>query len=159
MDRYCIVANNVQEPPPNTDIGINISLKDSPRPECSFPYLDISDESPTFDKGLSGLTSVKKNLCEKHPFSPERKNDIIENIPLKPIKLKNLLEDVESDTSESFSTITDNSFDVDFRIPSTSTSNSDEDISSKKLAPVFVSILCHVFELNSYSFFSDIFWF
>lgn len=51
-----------------TDTGINIGQKyysQSPKDDSSIPYLDISDESPSFKKPLESTTSVKRTLFEE----------------------------------------------------------------------------------------------
>ncbi|XP_044765145.1 uncharacterized protein LOC123321547 [Coccinella septempunctata] len=124
-----IDADEIVEPQENTDYGINISRhEDSSKPECSIPYLELSDESPVFDKGSSELTLVKKKLFEEHPHTPLKKINIIQDITINPVELKNF--DVESRTSKSFSSIDGNSFEVNYRLPPTSDSDEDEHAAS-----------------------------
>lgn len=97
----------------DTDTGIKVNYySQSPKDDSSIPYLEISDESPSFKKPIAfeSTSSIKKALFKDHQKSTERKIKIIQNVIL----------ELSSNSNSN------NSQDADYYIPSTSTSTDDD---------------------------------
>lgn len=132
------------EPYFHTDTNINIDETyyiQSPKGESSIPYLDISDESPSFKKPLESMTSVKRTL-----FEEENKINILQNVLLESCKIKKNHLDVSSDS--------DNSRDADYQ-PSTSASTDDNTLAVVRQANrKSVSFFCYnIVSSNDTSFY------
>lgn len=146
------VGTTFEESHLDTDTGIKVNYySQSPKDDSSIPYLDVSDNSPTFKIPfpLESTTSVKKNLFKEHPKSPNNKIHIIQNVILEPSKIQKHHEEVklpnrELCSSKSFSSNSENSFDVDYCIPSTSTSADDDSLPNySQPACTTVSSFCY----------------